>query len=97
MLKMDVLLAIYLFFLFSLKLVISKCMVLYVSLWLEWVLKALSCERMRTAYQGISLRMKIMGLLKLHNCILLFLSFTFALVLQLIPRSPSDESCFPFL
>lgn len=63
----------------------------------EWVLKALSCERMQTAYQGISLRLEIMGLLKLHNCILLFLSFTFASVLRLIPCSPSDESCFPFL
>lgn len=51
---------------------------------------------MWTAYLDIFVRAGIMGLLKLYNCILLFLSFTFPFLLWLIPHPPSEESLFLF-
>lgn len=52
---------------------------------------------MWTAYLGIFVCAGIMGLLKLYNCILLFLSFTSPFLLWLIPDPPSEESPFLFL
>lgn len=71
-------------------------MVLWGMCGFEWAFTALSNEIMCTAYLGIFVRAGIMGLLKLYNCILLFLSFNSPFLLWLIPHSPSAESPFFF-
>lgn len=60
----------------------------------EWVFIALSNEIMWTAYLGIFVRARIMGLLKLYNCILLFLSFTSPFLMWLIPIHPQRKVLF---
>lgn len=52
---------------------------------------------MCSAYLDIFVRAGIIGLLKLYNCILLFLSFTSPFLLWLIPHPPSEETPFLFL